>query len=109
MVTATIGRRVARLRHPARARRIALALWIVWAIVVWNVVLDRVIVLAGRDYVYAAALAARGRGPSVRMDDYMRPAVTRGLSIASISATAIVIVGVVAIRAASRPARPLNP
>ena len=35
-------------------RRLALALWIAWAVVVWNVVFDQSVVLAGRDYIQAA-------------------------------------------------------
>ena len=38
--------------------RVASALWLVLAAVVWNVIFDRVIVLAGRRYVYDAALSA---------------------------------------------------
>jgi hypothetical protein len=82
------------------SRRIALLLWVVWAIVVWNVVFDRVIVVAGREYL-AAALAAADRGaPSVRMDDWMRPAVTRGAWLATSSAAAILAVGLTALRLA---------
>ena len=57
---------------------IALAIWIAFAVVVWNVVLDQVIVLAGRRYVVAAIAAAQGSGPYARLDDWMRPAVARG-------------------------------
>ena len=39
--------------------RLARILWVVLAFAVWNVVFDRVLVLAGREYVYAATLAAR--------------------------------------------------
>ncbi len=107
-MTATIRRHVARLREPRRAARLALGLWIVWAVVVWNVVLDHVIVLAARKYIYAAALADHGRGPEVRMDDFMRPAVAHGVEAASAAALAIVIVGAAGIRAASRTSRPLT-
>jgi len=37
--------------------RLAAALWIAWAVVVWNVVLDQTIVLAGRRYIVAAIAA----------------------------------------------------
>ena len=37
---------------------LARGLWIVWAIVVWNVVFDHVIVVAGREYLAAAIVAA---------------------------------------------------
>ena len=42
--------------------RLAVALWIVWAIVVWNVVFDQVLVNAGRDYVRAAMAAVFSAG-----------------------------------------------
>jgi hypothetical protein len=81
---------------------VAVALWIAWAVVVWNVVFDRVIVLAGRRYVYAAATAADASLPYERIDDWMRAAVTRGLWMATGSASLVLIVGVVALRLAAR-------
>jgi hypothetical protein len=45
--------------NPRRAGLIALVLWAVLAAVVWNVVFDRVVVLAGREYVYAATWRPR--------------------------------------------------
>ena len=101
MLTATARRRLARFRQPRRAIRIARALWTCWALVVWNVVFDRVIVVAGREYVGAAAAAARGSGPYARMDDWMRPAVARGLWTATAAAAAILLVGFMLIGFAS--------
>jgi len=89
-----------------RSRRptvgMALALWIVLAFVVWNVVFDRVLVLAGRQYVYAATRAARGSGPYLLVDDWMRPAVTRATRMASGAAALILTIGVVACAVAAR-------
>jgi hypothetical protein len=90
--------RLAELRQPARARRLARVLWIVWAIVVWNVVFDRVIVVAGRQYVDAATAAARSTGPYARVDDWMRPAVTRGLWLATAAGATILVVGLLAVQ-----------
>ncbi|HEY3044747.1 MAG TPA: hypothetical protein VGJ39_12015 [Vicinamibacterales bacterium] len=78
--------------------RIATALWIVWAIVVWNVVFDHVIVVAGREYLTAAIVAARGTGPYARMDDWMQPAIARGVWIATALSGVILLVGFAAIR-----------
>jgi len=80
--------------------RIAAALWIVWAIVVWNVVFDHVIVAAGREYLRAALVAAQGPGPYAHMDDWMRPAIARGLWMATAASGVILVVGFAAIRAA---------
>jgi hypothetical protein len=90
----------------ATARSLARGLWIAWAIVVWNVVFDHVIVVAGREYLAAAFAAARGPGPYANMDDWMRPAVARGLWIATGVSALILFVGFAAIRRATsgRPA-----
>jgi hypothetical protein len=73
----------------------ARVLWIAWAIVVWNVVFDHVIVMAGRRAVAAAGLAA-----TVNIDELMRPAVGRGLWIATVAASAILVVGLSSIQLA---------
>ena len=80
---------------------VAPALWIVWAIVVWNVVFDHVIVVAGREYLAAAIVAAHGTGPYARMDDWMRPAIARGLWMATAASGVILFVGFAAIRRAT--------
>jgi hypothetical protein len=88
--------------------RLALALWVAWAIVVWNVIFDRVIVVAGRDYVVAAIRSANDAGIFLDMDDWMRPAVARGLWIATAAASSIVAAAFLLVRAATRAARPIR-
>jgi hypothetical protein len=97
-------RRVAALRQPVAAARLARMLFVAWAVVVWNVVFDHVIVAAGRNYVRAASIAASSPGVPVylRMDDWMRPAVSRGLWMATAAAVTILVVGLLAVRVASR-------
>jgi CubicO group peptidase (beta-lactamase class C family) len=104
MLTAAARRRVAALRQPGPAVRIARALWIAWAIVVWNVVFDRVVVVAGRSYIGAASRAAAAgvSASPLDMDDWMQPAVTRGLFFATAAASAILVPGLAALRVAAR-------
>jgi CTP:molybdopterin cytidylyltransferase MocA len=107
MLTAA-RRRVAALRQPGPAARLARVLWIAWAIVVWNVVFDRVIVVAGRSYV-AASYRAAAADPAARpltMDDWMQPAVARGFWMASAAAAIIVLIGLAAVHASRTAARP---
>ena len=95
------------VQEPRRLERLALALWIVWAVLVWNVVFDHVIVVAGREYIAAASRAAFSTTLPHRyenMDAWMRPAVTRGLWFASLSAAAILVTGVILVRASARAA-----
>ena len=91
----------------ANVRDIARGLWIIWAILVWNVVFDHVIVVAGREYL-AAAVTAAYKGNYVRMDDWMQPAIARGLWIATGSAALILLVGFAAIRYATVTANPAD-
>jgi hypothetical protein len=88
-----------------RRARVAQALWIVWAVVVWCVVFDHTVEIAGRAYLHAAALAEQSGEPYARIDDWMRPAATRGLWIATISAAAILIVGLGGVSVASATSR----
>jgi hypothetical protein len=80
-------------------------LWILWAVTVWNVVFDRVLVLAGRQYVHAASLSARESGRYLRAGDWMRPAIRRGFRLATAAAGGILAVGLIAIPIASRRLR----
>jgi len=89
-----------------RAARIASILWIVWAVLVWNVVFDHELEVAGRQYVHAAAVAAGSSQPYVLVDDWMRPAAQRGVWMASAAAGSIVVVGLIAIRLASGRFKP---
>ena len=74
--------------EPAQAPRLARALWIAWAIIVWNVLFDHIIVMAGRRAVAAAGLAA-----TVDIDGFMRPAVASGLWAATAAASVILVLG----------------
>ena len=84
-----------------RLPRVAVALWIAWAILLWNVVFDHVIVVAGRAYIRSAGTAVARGLPYVRMDDFMRPAVTRGLWVASASAALVLAVGLASVAIAA--------
>jgi hypothetical protein len=90
---------IGRLRHSAT---LAGALWLVLAFVVWNVVFDRVLVLAGRRYAHAAATAARQGHPYLLINDWMRPAVTYGVRVASATAIGIAAFGLMAVVIAVR-------
>jgi len=81
--------------------RLARILWVVLAIVVWNVVFDRVLVLAGRQYVYAATLAARD-GVYLFAKDWMASAVARGFWLASAGAAIILAAGLVLVEVARK-------
>src|SRR6266576_6939440 len=90
------------MRQLRRSPRLAAALWLVLAFVVWNVVFDRVLVLAGRRYSYAAAQAVREGRAYLRIDDSMRPALAQGVRVASVTALGIAAFGLLAVAVAAR-------
>jgi hypothetical protein len=107
MLLATARRRVAAWRQSRLSARLACALWIAWAVIIWNVVFDHAIVVAGRDYIAAAAHAAAvPDGPFANMDDWMRPAVRRGFWMATAAGAAVLLVGLAAISMSGRSAAP---
>src|SRR5262245_53782955 len=85
------------LRQPQRTARIARALWVALAVVVWNVVFDQIIVAAGRRYVMAATVALATGAPYVRMDDWMQPAVRQAVWMATIASLVALVVGLLLI------------
>jgi len=76
-------------------RAVARVLWIAWAVIVWNVVFDHIIVIAGRRVVAAAGVAA-----TVAIDGVMRPALARGLWVATAASAAILIIGLTSVHLA---------
>jgi hypothetical protein len=86
---------------PARAARVARALWIVWAVLVWNVVFDHVIVAAGRQAIRATGRPSSGIN-GINIDEFMRPAIPRGLWIATVAASAILVIGFSCIQLTAR-------
>lgn len=94
-----------------RRARAARVLWILFAFAAWNVVFDRILVLEGRRYVYAAAAAASSGQPYVLLEPWMRAARTRALWTASAVGGGILVVGLGAVGFVERQrpeAEPLN-
>lgn len=84
-----------------RAVRVAVALWLTLAIVVWNVTFDRVIVEAGRAYIRAARESAKS-GSYLKVGEWMDAAIVHGVWLASALSLGILAAGLIAIRIASR-------
>jgi hypothetical protein len=82
----------------ARARRLAVALWLAMAVVVWNGLYDLRITLGVRDYLMKQALHDAGRGPAVTIAEAM--AVTRkdAVMVASLWAAIILGAGLITVR-----------
>jgi hypothetical protein len=93
-----------------RAVTTAVVLWLLFAAVVWNVVFDRLIVLAGRRYSHDATVLFRSTGRYLLIDDVMRPAVGHAVEVATATAGAIAVAALILIRvAASRDGKRRKP
>ena len=84
---------------------VAVALWLLFAAVVWNVIFDRLIVLAGRRYSHDAYVLYRSTGRYLLINDVMPSAVAHAARVASAVAGSIAVIAMIAIRFAAR-ARP---
>jgi hypothetical protein len=86
-----------------RARvALAAALWLTFAIIAWNVVFDRIIVVAGRTYILAASRTARETNGYLLLGPWMRAAVTRAFWWATVVGVAIAVCGLIALAFAVR-------
>jgi hypothetical protein len=85
--------------------RVAVTLWLVLAAVVWNVVFDRMVVLAGRRYSYDAVMQLRATGRYLLLNDAMRPAVAHAAWTAIAVAVVIAAAALLLIRIASSRGR----
>ena len=94
---------------PRRARRLAIVLWIIVTVVVWNGVYDLRMSLAIRDYLLQQALHEAGRGPAVAMQDGMQHAVRDAVRVASILASIVAAAAFWTIRALTAPAARSEP
>jgi hypothetical protein len=90
------------MRPLNRAERIAVWVWIVLTVVVWNGVYDLVLTRGIKDYVLRNALHQAGRGPEVSMARLMDIAVTDAIWLSTLWACVILFAGLMTVRAAGR-------
>ena len=89
----------------ARARRWAIGLWIIMAVVVWNGLYDLRITLGVRDHLMKQALHDAGRGPAVTITEDMDATVKDAVLVASLWAGIILAAGLATVVMLSRATR----
>jgi hypothetical protein len=98
-----------KIRIPIPASvRIAAALWVIFAIVIWNVVFDSYIDAGMAEYLRRQAFFEQGRGPEASIDAVMDDARARGTRAATGWAGAVAAVGVAGVWYASWRLRACN-
>ena len=89
----------------ARARRLAIALWVAMAVVVWNGLYDLRITLGVRDYLMKQALHDAGRGPAVTISDAMHETVRDAVRVATLWGGIILGAGLLTVTMMNRATR----
>jgi ABC-type Fe3+ transport system permease subunit len=85
--------------------RAALVAWAAFAVVVWNVVFDAVVIQSGRDYLTLQALHQKGEGPAVTIPQIMYPGVAHGAQVATLAGGAVAACGACAVWLVARRRR----
>lgn len=94
------------MRPLQRAERIAVAAWVVLAVVVWNGVYDLLLTRGIKDYLLRNALHQAGRGPEVSMTTLLDLTVSEAFWVSTLWASVILFAGLWTVRLfSSRRAR----
>ena len=81
-----------------RHESIAVAVWLVLGIALWNGVYDMIVGQGLREYLFRSALHDAGRAPSVSVSAVVDPYITDAVLISTFWASLVVLAGLVTIR-----------
>ena len=82
----------------SRREAVAVALWLVLFLVVWNGVYDMVMARGIREYLFRAALFQAGRGPATPVAAVMDPVVYEAVWVSTIWACTILFAGMMTLK-----------
>jgi len=85
------------MRPLPRSERIAVTIWLVLAVVVWNGIYDVLLTRGVKEYLFRAALHEAGRGPFVPMAGIMDVTVHDAIWISTLWAGIILLAGLATI------------
>ena len=86
------------MRRLTRRERFAAGLWIVVAIVIWNLVYDLMVTRAVQEFMFRAALHEAGRGPQTTMADVLDRNVYDAIWVSTLFASLVALAGFFTIR-----------
>lgn len=81
-----------------RSQRVAAGLWIVMALVIWNLVYDLLLTRAVQEYMFRVALHQAGRGPLTTMAEVLDREVYYAVWVSTLFASIVALAGFVTIR-----------
>ena len=82
----------------ARAQRLAVGLWLVLAVALWNGIFEMMVVRGVKEYLFRAALFDAGRGPLTPIAEVMDPAIYHATWVATLWASVVVLAAMLTIR-----------
>lgn len=97
------------MRPIGRPERMAVALWVIVGIVVWNGVYDLMVGQGIKEYLFREALYQAGRGPHISIGSVMDPFVFDAVWVSTLWASVIMLAGFFTIRMLSREPRTREP
>lgn len=89
-----------------RSERIAVALWLVLALGLWNAIFEMMVVRGVKEYLFRAALFDAGRGPLTPIRQIMDPAIFDATWVATVWTSIVMLLALVTIRLLSKPCTP---
>lgn len=90
------------MRRLPFAERIAVALWLAIAVVVWNGIYDVLLTRGVKEYLLRSALHEAGRGPRIPMSQIMDVTVQDAVWVSTLWASILLLAGLVTIRLGRR-------
>jgi hypothetical protein len=81
-----------------RRQRVAVGLWLVLAVALWNGIFEMIVVRGVKEYLYRAALFDAGRGPFTPVAQIMDPAIYHATWVATLWASVVVLAAMTTIR-----------
>ncbi len=81
-----------------RSQRLAVALWLVLAVALWNGIFEMMVVRGVKEYLFRAALFDAGRGPLTPIAQVMDPAIYHATWVATLWSSVIMLAAMLTIR-----------
>ena len=82
----------------SRAQRLAVGLWLVLAVALWNGIFEMMVVRGVKEYLFRAALFDAGRGPLTPIAEVMDPAIYHATWVATLWVSVVVLAAMLTIR-----------
>jgi hypothetical protein len=81
-----------------RAQRMAVGLWLVLAVALWNGIFEMMVVRGVKEYLFRAALFEAGRGPLTPIAQVMDPAIYHATWVATLWSSVVMLAAMMTIR-----------